>query len=156
MPGHIWWKAVLVGAVVAYLVAMAISFISAAVLVTVLRDGLAGGGTPDLWPEPAWLSLLITGLMQFLAFLVGGCVAGRMAGIAGGPNGAMSALLGLLVQMAPLVISMGPDAGPSVSSGDLGMFTALSPLFFVITICGGLLGGMLGERLHLGTGLTQN
>ena len=68
----------------------------------------------------------------------------------------MAAILGLLVQMAPLVISIGSDAVPSVLFGDLGMFTALSPLFFVIAISGGLLGGMTGRRLRLDIGRTQD
>ena len=155
MPRRIRWEAVLVGAVVAYLLALAFSFIGAAIFLAVLRDGLVGVRV-DRWTSLAGLSLFVTGLMQFLAFFVGGWVAGRMAGVSGGSNGAVTAVLGLFVQMAPLVISTGPGAGPSVLSGDFGMFTALSPLFFVITILGGLLGGMLGERPRLEAGRTQS
>jgi len=119
---RIRWKAVIVGAVVTYLLAMLLGLLNAAKFMTDLQysladmkgDGGVTGGTTEQWALLTWLSLFNAGFTSITASLLGGCVAGRMTGASGGLNGTVAAILG--------------------------MFSVSGPFFFVVAISGGLLG----------------
>ena len=84
-------------------------------------------------------------LSGFLAYLAGGLVAGRVARASGGLNGAMTAVVGLVVGVAVLVIGVSAQG----QGGTVGMSTAMVGALFALpaNLLGGYLGGRWGEFL---------
>jgi hypothetical protein len=109
-------------------------------------------------------ALVAAGAVVFLAFLVGGWAAGRMARYSGGLNGIMVAVW-FLVLMA-LLAGLGALAGAEYNLfGDLRVAQAQLPNWFsddtvttgaiisavafvLLMFAGGFLGGLWGQRLH--------
>lgn len=89
---------------------------------------------------------LVTG---FVVYLVGGFVAARLAGPPGGLNGAMTAVFGAILGVilavfgAPLAFGVGLPLVLVGSSFDGGLAAGLLPFF--VDLCGGYVGGKLGE-----------
>ena len=111
--------------------------------------------------------LVLLGVLIFLAYFLGGYVAGRLARFDGGRNGAMllvwTLLTGLLLLLAAGVFSGFLPGGAAdaiggvvdatlsaldglASAGVVGIVVALGTL--LLALLGGLLGGRLGSRYH--------
>ena len=161
MLRRIRWKAVVVGAVVAYLLAMLFGLVNVTKFVIDLEYTLAGvktaggvtRGTTQQWALLNWLSLFTAGFTSFMALFVGGCVAGRMTGISGGLNGTMASVLSMLLlylaPMAGFIARHGAGAVSSIfSSENVSMGMVSGPFFLVVAISAGYLGGKLGRHLH--------
>lgn len=91
------WRAGVLGWIVAVLVGLVLSLILQGVYALVAE-------APREGQEAATAVLVLTVLMGFAAYLVGGYVAGRRAGSAGGLNGAMTAVLGIIVGIVVAII----------------------------------------------------
>ena len=153
MLRRIRWKAVVVGAVVAYLLAMLFGLVNATKFAIDLEYTLAGvktaggvtRGTTQQWALLNWLSLVTAGFTSFMALFVGGCVAGRMTGISGGLNGTMASVLSMLLlylaPMAAFIARNGAGAVSSIfSSENVSMGMVSGPFFLVVAISAGYLG----------------
>ncbi len=88
----------------------------------------------------------------FLAYLIGGYVAARTARSPGGKNGAMTAVLGLIVGSVLAVVlavfgTVFPEgvALPPAGFGLAGGTLLASVVLFLVNLFGGYVGGKLGE-----------
>lgn len=109
-------------------------------------------------------SLVVVGLVLFLAFFCGGYVAGRLVRFDGGRNGAVTVGWGLLLVVifaifgvflggpifAPLQEFVQTGIGPTLNTlnqaGLLGIGIAVGAL--LLMVLGGFLGGRLGQSYH--------
>ncbi len=88
-------------------------------------------------------------VMGFIGYLVGGYVAAGLAGPPGGLNGAMTAVFGAIIGVITAVLGAPFAFGVSLtpvlvgSSVDGGLAAGLLPFF--VDLCGGYVGGKLGE-----------
>lgn len=96
-------------------------------------------------------------LAGFLAFLAGGFFAARSAGTSGGLNGAMIAVLALIMGLLPSVtftifsgLSGATLAVPQMSFGAAGGSLLAALILFLVNLLGGYLGGRLVERSTVG------
>lgn len=105
----------------------------------------------------------ISVLSGFLAYLIGGYVAGKLSGGSGGLNGAMTAVFGgivglilaVLLSVFGLVFAEGVALPPS-AFGVAGVALILGFVFFLINLFGGYVGGKLGEPAGSAGGRTSN
>ncbi len=88
----------------------------------------------------------------FLAYLVGGFCAARSAGTSGGLNGAMIAVLALIMGLLPSVaftifsgLSGMALAVPQMSFRTAGGSLLAALILFLVNLVGGYVGGRLGE-----------
>jgi uncharacterized membrane protein YciS (DUF1049 family) len=154
--GGVSFGAVLTGAVVA--------FGAMFVLTAVISGILVGLGlSEDLTPGEATEVGIATGIglvvAQFVSYMWGGYTAGRMSRGAGSANGALVALLGIVVGIAVGAIAAGigatedlrtpfnssqlPADGEVLRWGTGLAIAALAAMFF-----GAIVGGTLGSRWH--------
>jgi hypothetical protein len=139
--GNIRWEGVALG----WLVAVPAGLLLGPPL-RVTYDTLTGSAlTPGKFTSGIVIVSLVSG---FLAYLFGGCVAGRFARRAGGLHGAMTAIVGaataalfgafgIAISGGVLVALIGPGFGEATASAALAMFLAFA--------FGGYVGGKLGE-----------
>ena len=105
------------------------------------------------------VALVVVSLVAgFLAYLIGGYAAARLAGCAGGKHGALTAVLGLVVGivLAAILSLFGVlfaegVAVPPVGFGLAGSALVAGLLLFLANLFGGFVGGKLGEPAHTGT-----
>ncbi len=91
-------------------------------------------------------------LSGFLAYLVGGYAAGRMARGSGALNGAMTAVFGLIVGVIVTILwaifgaaFAGAVAVPPANFGLAWAPLAAGLILFLVNLAGGFIGGKLGE-----------
>jgi len=96
--------------------------------------------------------IVISLVSGFLAYLVGGFVAGRSARYSGGLNGAMTAVFGIIVGviLAAVLAIFGVIFAegvtmPPANFGLVGGTLLASLILFLTNLFGGYLGGKLGE-----------
>lgn len=148
--------AILTGVVVAFGAMFILTAVISGVLVGLgLTDELTPGEVTDVGIA-AGIGLVVA---QFLAYAWGGYAAGRMSRGAGSANGALVALLGILIGIAVGAIAAGigatedlrtpfnssqlPADGEVLRWGTGLAIAALAAMFF-----GGIVGGTLGSRWH--------
>ncbi|ABG03636.1 hypothetical protein Rxyl_0666 [Rubrobacter xylanophilus DSM 9941] len=144
--GGIRWGAVALGWLVAVLAGIVIS------PALRLLYGAAIGPELDRGELTAGLVAVSMG-SGFLAYLVGGYAAARMAGGAGGTHGALTAVYGLVVGVVlgvvlgllGLVFVEGV-ALPPATFGLAGEALVAGLVLFVVNLVGGYAGGRLGAR----------
>lgn len=137
--GSIRWGGVGIGALVALLASLLLS-----PAVRALYGVLTGS---RVTPEFAGL-VTVSLLAGFLAYLLGGYVAGRIARSARGTNGAMTAVLGSVVGAAMGSLGVAPSGGVWAATMDLGasgLELAIVAVLFLAELFGGYVGGKLGE-----------
>ncbi len=131
------WKGIIIGAFVAAAINLGAGF-----LFPTSRGGAADPAT------------LFSVAVSFLAYGLGGYIAGRTAGQAGGLNGLMVAVIGFAVGIslgiiASVVIVAAGITIPqpeSSSSVNVGAALAVAGVSLALTFVGGYFGGKLGER----------
>jgi hypothetical protein len=135
--GGVRWMAVVLGWVIAIVTSVLLSFPLNLVDESFVRFYAGPLGIVAVL-APIFLS-------GFLAYLAGGLVAGRVARSSGGLNGAMTAVVGLVVGVAVLVIGVSVQG----QGGTVGMSTAIAGAMFTLpaNLLGGYLGGRWGESL---------
>lgn len=111
-------------------------------------------------PQDLLATLVAVGgslLSGFLAYLIGGYCAARSAGISGGLNGAMIAVLALIMGLLPSAtfaifsgLSGAALAVPQMSFGTSGGSLLAALILFLVNLAGGYIGGRLGVRSTLG------
>ncbi len=91
----------------------------------------------------------------FLAYLIGGYAAARLAGHAGGKHGALTAVFGLIVGIVLAavlslfgVLFVEGVAVPPVGFGLAGAALIAGLLLFLVNLFGGFVGGKLGDPAH--------
>ncbi|MDQ3910595.1 MAG: hypothetical protein M3305_02175 [Actinomycetota bacterium] len=139
------WGAVATGWTVAVLIGIVITPVLSWLYRFLTESGTGGGR----FTAAAAVIALVSG---FLAYLVGGYVAGRLARYSGGLNGAMTAVFGLVVGLilAAVLTAFGTVftegvAMPPASFG-LASTAALAGLvLFLVNLSAGYIGGKLGE-----------
>lgn len=148
--------AILTGAVVAFGAMFVLTAIISGILVGLgLTDELTPGEVTDVGVATG-VGLVVA---QFLAYAWGGYAAGRMSRGAGSANGALVALVGIVVGIAVGAIAAGigatedlrtpfnssqlPADGEVLRWGTGLAIAALAAMFF-----GGIVGGALGSRWH--------
>jgi hypothetical protein len=146
------WRSVALGWVVAVLVGAVVS--------PTLRTLYGLVVEPPLERGEFTVTIVVISLVSgFLAYLVGGCVAGRSARYSGGLNGAMTAVFGLIlgVILAAILAVFGvifPEgvAIPPACFGLIGEGLLAGLILFLVNLFGGYVGGKLGEPLNRGSG----
>jgi len=115
-------------------------------LVRVAYDALSG---TTVTPEKFTSGLAIVSLVSgFLAYLLGGYVAGKFARRAGGLHGAMTAILGAVASVVLGAFGIVASGGILVALLGLGFgkITLSAALaLFIAYVFGGYVGGKLGE-----------
>jgi hypothetical protein len=143
--GGIRWEAVALGWAAAALTGTLISL-----LLRTIYDLLA---EPPVERGEFTISIVVISLASgFLAYLVGGYVAGRMARYPGGKNGAMTAAFGLVVGLV-LAAILAPSgqlftegvAMPPVGFGLTERALIAGLVLFLVNLFGGYVGGKFGE-----------
>lgn len=84
----------------------------------------------------------------FLSYLVGGCVAARMARYSGGKHGALTAVFGLIVGLVLALLGIVFAEGVAVPPAGFGLAGAAPVaglILFLADLFGGFVGGKLGE-----------
>ena len=149
--GSIRWGGVAIGWLVALLAGLLLS-----PSVRGLYDVLSGSPVPT---EKFTAGLVIVSLLSgFLAYLLGGYVAGRFARRAGGANGAMTAVLGAAMGAALGSLGVASSGGiwvATLSRGSAGLVLAVVVVLFLADLFGGYVGGKLGESPESGIQRTQ-
>lgn len=133
---RLYWKGVVVGAVVAAAINLGAGFLFPT----------SNGGALN----PATIASVV---VSFLAYGLGGYIAGRMAGGNGGINGLMVAVIGFVVGIV-LGVIVGvviAATGNSFSQQDsssinVGAVLAVAGVSLALTFVGGYVGGKIGER----------
>ncbi len=143
--GRVSWRSVASGWAVAALAGVVASAILRAL------DGFVGQPTVERGELTATV-VVISLVSGFLAYLVGGYVAGRSARYSGGLNGAMTAGFGLIlgVILAAILAVFGvifPEgvAMPPACFGLMGEALLAGLILFLVNLFGGYVGGTLGE-----------
>lgn len=142
------WGAVVLGWVAAVLVGLVIALILQGAYALIAE-------APRQGQEAATAVLVLSVLTGFASYLVGGYVAGRRAASAGGLNGAMTAVFGIVVGtlLAIVLVIVGllafggeglPTAPVGFGGVAEGAFLAVL-LAFAANLLGGYLGGRIGE-----------
>lgn len=151
---RIRWRAVIFGWVSAILAGIFFNLIFRAA-----HYGLFGGESLEFSDTTALVAIsMISG---FLAHSVGGYVAGRRAGVSGGLNGAMVAVLGTAAIVAAFVLIAAvalATAGAVFAEGGVASLTGgmvwrlavAALILFLVNLAGGFLGGKLGSLLSRG------
>ena len=106
-------------------------------------DALTGGATPGNVTSGLVIVSFVSG---FLAYLLGGYVAGRFARRAGGLHGALTAILGALT--GAVLGAFGFSGGILVAltePGPGGIIALTALALFLAYLFGGYVGGKLGE-----------
>lgn len=146
------WRAVLVGWAVAIVTGIVVN-----ILFEVAHIWLFGGAPLDrITLTTALVSIAL--VAGFLAHFVGGYVAGRKARAAGGLNGAMTAVLGLVAVVAAVIVVAAivvATAGAVLVAGGISLPTLTPGLagsvllallaLFAVNLAGAFFGGKLGE-----------
>ena len=163
MYGGVDWLASFLGFVFTLVAAAIFSLVASLVLVPLGLPDLGGGEIG----AAVITGLAILGLLVFLAYFLGGYVAGRLARFDGGRNGAML-LVWTFVAVLILALAAGVFSGflPSgisnavgnlldglasavgdlAAAGAVGIAVAVGAL--LLALLGGFLGGRLGARYH--------
>ncbi|MGB3682387.1 MAG: hypothetical protein WA990_07850 [Rubrobacteraceae bacterium] len=130
------WAGIIAGAVVAATINLGAGFLFPT----------SNGGAAD----PATLASIV---VSFLAYGLGGYIAGRMSGEAGGLNGLMVAVIGFAIGiMLGIILSVVIAlAGvrfrqPEPDAVNVGALLAVAGISLALTFVGGYAGGKLGER----------
>lgn len=141
--------AVALGWVVAVLVGIVLALILGGIF------GLAAGGTGPAVTGQTGAGLVIGSLIfGFLAYLVGGYVAGSRATTAKPLNGAMTAVLNLIIGLVLAIIAailLLLIGGNDFPTGPVGALSATGGGFlgvligFLVNLAGGYLGGRIAE-----------
>ena len=144
------WEAVGLGWVVAVLAGIVIS--------SILRLMYGFFAEPPIERGEFTAAVVVVSLLSgFLAYLMGGYAATRLAGYAGGKHGALTAVFGLIagivlaaiLSLFEIIFAEGV-AVPPVSFGLAGAALVAGLLLFLVNLFGGLVGGKLGEPAHTG------
>lgn len=140
--GSIRWSGVIAGALIALLAGLLLS-----PAVRSAYQVLAGS---RIAPERFTAGLVTDSLLVgFIAYLIGGYVAGRFVQSAGGANGAMTAVLGLALGSALASLGIVSSGGVLVAAMGLNsteMALSVVAVLFLAELFGGYVGGKLGER----------
>lgn len=130
------WKGIALGAILAAAINLGAGFL--------LPTGSGGALDP---------ATTVSVILSFLAYGVGGYVAGRMAGQAGGLNGLMVAVIGFVLSIVfgtliGIAITLAGDSFSQTSpaSTDLAGAFVVFGISLALTFVGGYAGGRLGER----------
>jgi hypothetical protein len=149
---NIRWEGVALGWLVALLAGLLLG-----PLLRAAYDILTGSA---IMPEKFTSGLVIVSLVSgFLAYLLGGYVAGRFARRAGGLHGAMTAVLGAATGALLGAFGVAVSGGILVALIGLGFgeVTASTALaLFLAYLFGGYVGGKLGEPLQPAVRRTNN
>jgi tetrahydromethanopterin S-methyltransferase subunit F len=145
--GGLQWGPIALGWVVAVVAGIIIGFIVGGLYNLVAAE-------PVQRAEPGGASFILSLITGFLAYLIGGYVAGRMVRASGGLNGAMTAVFGLIVGIVVAIILVllsllftgGEMPRAPVGLGAAGGYFLGGLILFLINLVGGYLGGELGER----------
>ncbi len=144
------WRSVALGWVVAVLVGAVVSPTLRTLYGLVVEPPLERG-------EFTATVVVISLVSGFLAYLVGGYVAGRSARYSGGLNGAMTAVFGLALGLilASVLAVFGvifPEgvAVPPACFGLIGEALLAGLILFFVNLFGGYVGGKLGESPQSG------
>ncbi len=165
--GGVDWLASFIGCVFALVCsAVLLSFVTL-VMVNLLGLAIELGG-PE-FDAAAVTSLAIVGLALFVAYFLGGYVAGRLARFDGGRNGAATVLWGILLSVllalfGSLLPGLGfvqafvqdsviPTVGGLSQAGLVGLGIVIGAL--LLELLGGFLGGRLGNSYHTRIDETQ-
>ena len=165
--GGVDWLASFIGCVFALVCGgVLLSFVTL-VMVNLLGLAIELGG-PE-FGAAAITSLAIVGLALFVAYFLGGYVAGRLARFDGGRNGAATVLWGILLSVllalfGSLLPGLGfvqafvqdsvvPAAGGLSQAGLVGLGIVIGVL--LLELLGGFLGGRLGNSYHTRIDETQ-
>ena len=138
---NIRWDSIALGWLVALPAGLLIGPLLGAVYDALTRASV----TPGKLTSGLVIVSVVTG---FLAYLVGGYVAGRFARKAGGLHGAMTAVLGAAAGAALGAFGVSLSGGILVAliGGGFGEFTTAAAFaLFVAYLFGGYVGGKLGE-----------
>jgi hypothetical protein len=144
------------------LVALALFAILEAITLAIVAPLAHAGGAQGGRLSPATVTFLTSALVVFVAFLVGGWAAARMARYTGPLNGLLVVVWFLLIAAATTLLA---QLGASRSSGTLGTLNAdvatwlrtnshapmsiLAGLGLVaVMFLAAILGGALGQRMH--------
>ncbi len=146
------WGSVVLGWLVAVVAGLVISLVLAGIY------GLMAEPPAVTAPLSAG-GVVISLISGFLAYLLGGFVAGRHAGRSGGLNGAMTAVFGLVVGLVVGIILTvfgatfaGGVAMPPANFGLTGSVLLTGLLLLLVNLFGGYVGGKLGEPSRPGVG----
>ncbi len=160
--GGVDWLASFIGCIFALVCGAVLLSIAGLVLGLVLGDSALD--LQQLNSTVTITSLVVVGLVLFLAFFCGGYVAGRLVRFDGGRNGAVTVGWGLLLSvifaifgvflggplLAPLQefsqTGVGPAIGGLTEAGLVGVGIALGAI--LLELLGGFLGGRLGHSYH--------
>lgn len=144
------WKSIVVGWLVAAVMGLVIS--------PLLRNLYGVAAPPPIGRGDFTAGLVIVSLVSgFIAYLVGGYAAARIARRFGGLHGAMTAVFGLVVGLALTLILAASGivfaegvAAPPVGFGLAGRAVVIGGLLLFLTnLFGGYVGGKLGEPSEL-------
>ncbi len=142
------WGAVGLGWVVAVLAGIVIS--------PILRLLYGLFAEPPVERGEFTAAMVVVSLVSgFLAYLIGGYAAARLAGHAGGKHGALTAVFGLIVGIVLAavlslfgVLFVEGVAVPPVGFGLAGAALIAGLLLFLVNLFGGFVGGKLGDPAH--------
>ncbi len=165
--GGVDWLASFIGCVFALVCGGVLLSLAALVMVNLLGLAINLGGSQ--FDATVITSLVIVGLALFVAYFLGGYVAGRLARFDGGRNGAATVLWGILLTvLLALFGSLLPGLGfvqvfvqdsviPATSglaeAGLVGLGIIIGAL--LLELLGGFLGGRLGNSYHTRIDETQ-
>lgn len=158
--GGVDWLASFIGCVFALVCSGILLSFATLVMVNLLGLAIELGGSPI---DAAMItSLVVIGLVLFIAYFLGGYVAGRLARFDGGRNGAatvlwgilLSVLLALFVGLLPglefaqefVLNSVVPAVSGLAEAGLAGLGIVVGAL--LLELLGGFLGGRLGNSYH--------
>jgi hypothetical protein len=165
--GGVDWLASFIGCVFALVCGGVLLSLATLVMVNLLGLAINVGGSQ--FDAAVITSLVMVGLALFVAYFLGGYVAGRLARFDGGRNGAATVLWGiLLIVLLALFGSLLPGLGfvqvfvqdsaiPATSglaeAGLVGLGIVIGGL--LLELLGGFLGGRLGNSYHTRIDETQ-
>ena len=158
--GGVDWLASFIGSVFALVCAAVLLSFATLVMVGLLGLTIELGGSPI--DAAIITSLVVVGLVLFIAYFLGGYVAGRLARFDGGRNGAATVLWGILLSVLLALFagllpglefaqefvlnSVVPAVGGLAGVGLAGLGIVVGAL--LLELLGGFLGGRLGNSYH--------
>ena len=136
----------------------AVAVLAGIVIFSILRLLYGFFAEPPIERGEFTAAVLVVSLVSgFLAYLMGGYAAARLAGYAGGKHGALTAVFGLIagIVLAAIlslfeVLFAEGVAVPPVSFGLTGAALVAGLLLFLVNLFGGFVGGNVGEPTHTG------
>ena len=145
------WGAVGLGWVIAALAGVVIS--------AVVRLSYGLFAEPPVGRGELTAAVVVISLVSgFLAYLIGGYAAAKLAGHSGGKHGALTAVFGLIVGIVLAailsllgVLFAGGVAAPPVVFGFAGAALLAGLILFLANLFGGYVGGKVGEPARPGT-----